>query len=146
MVFSTSSMNLKVNFAQLRAHTIYMMIGGPPVKKYRVVIDETKASLASITHADVAISLQALLTGYPATTMREGNIIIPINVHATVDSDNEIEKIETLNIHSIIKRGTTVLLKDIAEIQEVREPSSFVRRNFQRTVTRAGRHPGGDPC
>lgn len=108
---------------------------GPPVKKYRVVIDETKASLASITHADVAISLQALLTGYPATTMREGNIIIPINVHATVDSDNEIEKIETLNIHSIIKRGTPVLLKDISEIQEVREPSSFVRRNFQRTVT-----------
>ena len=108
---------------------------GPPVKKYRVVIDETKASLASITHADVAISLQALLTGYPATTMREGNIIVPINVHATVDSDNEIEKIETLNIHSIIKRGTTVLLKDIAEIQEVRETASFVRRNFQRTVT-----------
>lgn len=108
---------------------------GPPVKKYRVVIDETKASLASITHADVAISLQALLTGYPATTMREGNIIIPINVHATIDSDNEIEKIETLNIHSIIKRGTPVILKDISEIQEVREPSSFVRRNFQRTVT-----------
>ena len=108
---------------------------GPPVKKYRVVIDESKASRASITHADVAISLQALLTGYPATSMREGNTIIPINVHATVDGDNEIEKINALNIHSQIKPGTTVLLGAIAEIQEVRETASFVRRNYQRTVT-----------
>ena len=108
---------------------------GPPLKKYRIVIDESKASIASITHADVAISLQALLTGYPATTMREGNITVPINIHAIVDSDNEIEKIKALNIHSIINRGTIVPLKDIAEIQEVREPASFVRRNFQRTVT-----------
>lgn len=119
---------------------------GPPVKKYRVVINEMEAFRSRITHFDVAISLQSLLTGIPANSIRDGTMIIPINVHAMVDSDNEIEKIKALNIHSRIKPGTTVTLGDIAEIEEVRETISIVRRHYQRMVTvRADLRENADP-
>lgn len=118
---------------------------GPPRKKHRVVIDEEAAGLAGVTHGEIAMALQTFLTGIPVTEIQQGKETVPIIIQSLVQGDDELEKIHALKVYSNIRKKS-VSLQEVADIVEVREPASIIRRDFRRTVTvRADVEPGLNP-
>ncbi len=118
---------------------------GDPIKKYRVVIEEEAAGLAGVTHGEIALALQTLLTGIPATNIRQGMESVPIIIQSSVEGDSELEKINALSVYSSIRKQS-VPLNEVANIIEVHEPANIIRRDFRRTVTvRSDVEPGLNP-
>ena len=107
---------------------------GSRTKKLVVRIDQPRARRAGLTSQDVAVSLQTSLSGFETTQYREDDEIIPVTLRS-VDADrHDVGKLESLNIFSQIS-GSTVPLKQIANIEVVWQPSKILRRDRLKTVT-----------
>ena len=107
---------------------------GSRTKKLVVRIDQPRARRAGLTSQDVAVSLQTSLSGFETTQYREYDEIIPVTLRS-VDADrHDVGKLESLNIFSQIS-GSTVPLKQIANIEVVWQPSKILRRDRLKTVT-----------
>ncbi len=107
---------------------------GSRTKKLAVRIDQPRARRAGLTSQDVAVSLQTGLSGFETTQYREDDEIIPVTLRS-VDADrHDAGKLESLNIFSQLT-GSTVPLKQIADIEVVWQPSKILRRDRLKTVT-----------
>lgn len=107
---------------------------GQPVKKLLVEVDDEAAGSSGVTNGEVALALQSLLTGIPASSLRTEDHVIPIFVKSLVRGKDEIQRIKTVNVHSELT-GKSVPLGEIAYIREVHGPANIMRRNFERTIT-----------
>ena len=107
---------------------------GQSVRKLLVEIDDEAAGFSGVTHGEVALALQTLLTGIPASSLRTGDHVIPILVKSSVGGEDEIQRIKAVNVYSSLT-GKSVPLGQVAHIREVRAPSNIIRRNFERTIT-----------
>jgi multidrug efflux pump len=107
---------------------------GPRTKKLAVRIDQARARRAGLSSQDVALSLQTGLSGFETTQYREGDQVIPV-ILRTVEADRrDLGRIESLNIFSQAT-GTSVPLKQVADIQVEWQPSKVLRRDRLKTVT-----------
>ncbi|MHC4846466.1 MAG: efflux RND transporter permease subunit, partial [Planctomycetota bacterium] len=103
---------------------------------------QARARRAGVTNQDVAVSLQALLSGFEVTQYREGDEIIPVTMRSVSSDRHDLGNIEALNVFSQLT-GRSVPLKQVADTRVVWEPSDVFRRDRLRTVTvRAQVHPG----
>lgn len=107
---------------------------GPPIEKYRVVLDEEAAALAGITRADLAAALQAYLTGLPASSLQGPGGAVPIFVKADVLGDDFREEMAALMVYSRM-REKVAPLGEVASIEEVSVAGRIARRDFSRTIT-----------
>lgn len=107
---------------------------GDRIKKLMVKIDQARARRAGLTNLDIALSLQTVLSGYETTQFREGDDIIPITLRTVAAEREDIGKLESHNVFSQIN-GTSVPLKQVADIEVVWQPAKILRRNRLKTVT-----------
>ena len=107
---------------------------GERTKKLTVAIDEQRARRSGVTHQDVALSLQSVLSGYTATEYREGTEIIPVRIRSEAANRQDVSKLESLHVYSQ-NQGTAVPLMQVAEVAIEWQPAKLRRRNRLTTVT-----------
>ncbi len=107
---------------------------GARSKKLIVKVNQPRARRAGVTSQDVAISLQAFLSGLEATQFREGNQLIPVTLRSVAAERQDIDKLETLNVYAQ-STGESVPLKQVADIEVVWQPSKIKRYDRLKTVT-----------
>jgi len=107
---------------------------GQWTKKMVVEVDQNKARQAGLSSFDVAASLQSGMSGYQASTYREGDTNIPILLRSEDAFRNRLDKLESINIYSY-QDGKSVPLNQIAVSKLVWQPSDIRRRDQTRTMT-----------
>ncbi|SDL40046.1 Multidrug efflux pump subunit AcrB [Maridesulfovibrio ferrireducens] len=107
---------------------------GQWAKKMVVDVDQNKAREAGLSSFDVAMSLQSGMSGYQASTYREGDVNIPIVLRSEDSFRNRLDKLESINVYSY-QDGRSVPLSQIATSELVWQPSDIRRRDQTRTMT-----------
>ena len=107
---------------------------GQRIKKLVVKINQQSALRVGVTNEDIAVSLQAGLSGLELTQYREDDKIIPV-VFRSVEADrHDIRKLQSITIYSQAK-GTAIPLTQVANIEIVWEPAKILRRDRLKTIT-----------
>ena len=106
---------------------------GARSKKLVVQVDGPRARRAGVSNQDVAISLQTFLEGLETTEYREDDQLIPVTLRSVAAERQDLDKLETLNIYSQ-STGSSVPLKQVADVEVAWEPAQVKRRNRLRTV------------
>jgi multidrug efflux pump subunit AcrB len=115
---------------------------GTRIKKLFVDVDQPRALRAGVSSQDIAISLQAYLTGIDTTEFREGDEIIPITLRSVARQRQDLDRLESLNVYSQ-STGASVPLLQVADARIEWQPAQIFRRDRLRTVTvEAGLKPG----
>jgi multidrug efflux pump subunit AcrB len=107
---------------------------GPWTKKLAVEIDQARARRAGVTSQDVAVSLQAGMSGIEVTEYREGDKIIPVTLRSAAADRQDVGKLESLNVY-VQATGVSVPLKQIADVTLEWEASKILRRGGLKAVT-----------
>ncbi len=107
---------------------------GVQTKKVVVNIDEARAQRANVTNEDVAVSLEAAISGVPLTQYREDDKLIPVMMRSFASRNQERIGSETFNVYSQ-KTGLSVPMEQVADVSVVFEPSQVLRRDRKRTIT-----------
>lgn len=107
---------------------------GTPIKKLKINIDQVRARRAGVTSKDIATSLQTGLSGLELTQYREGDVVIPVVMRTNAADRQDIGKLEALAVYSQAS-GSSVSLKQVADIEVVWEPAQILRRDRLKTVT-----------
>ncbi len=107
---------------------------GPQSKKLVINVDQARALRAGVTSNDIAVSLNASLSGMRMTEYREGDDIIPITLRTVPTDRQDIAKLENLTIFGQTT-GVNVPLKQVADVEVVWEPARVERRDRERTIT-----------
>jgi len=106
---------------------------GQRTKKLEVEIDSARAYRAGVSNQDIALSLMTNLSGFETSSYREDDKTIPIILRSVKAERSDLGKLETLNIFAQ-GRGTSVPLKQVADIKVQWEPSKVLRRDRLRSV------------
>ena len=107
---------------------------GQRTKKLIVQVNQPRAQRAGVTNQDIALTLQAALTGIETTQYREEDEIIPITLRSVAAERHDIGKLETINVYAQAT-GRNVPLKQVADIHVAWEPAKMHRRDRLKTVT-----------
>ena len=107
---------------------------GQRAKKIFVEIDGPRSRRSAVTHQDIAISLQSVLSGYDATDYREGEDVIPVVLRSVAADRKDIGKLESLNVYSQ-STGRSVPLSQVAALDVQWQPSKIFRRDGLKSVT-----------
>ena len=107
---------------------------GPKIKKLIVKIDENQAQRAGLTNKDIAMALNAGLTGIKVDNYREGDKNIPIYMKVKNSDEYDIQSIESYNIFSPLKHQN-VPLSQIAKVEVDWQFSKIIRKDLKRTLT-----------
>ncbi len=107
---------------------------GQRIKKFAVDIDPARLNSAGVTHQDVAISLNTVLSGTTIGEFRESEGTIPIVMRESGSESISFNDLETLNIFSQ-STGINVPLAQVAQIRPMFQFPKVLRRDLERTVT-----------
>ncbi|MCW7753840.1 efflux RND transporter permease subunit [Desulfobotulus sp. H1] len=115
---------------------------GRRIKKFVVRVNQPRSRMAGVSSQDIAISLQAGLSGFTLTEFREGDQLIPVSLRSLAADRKDLGKLENLQVYSQAA-GRSVPLAQVADIDIVWQPSEVLRRDRLRTVTvSSGLFPG----
>ncbi|MCP3995895.1 MAG: efflux RND transporter permease subunit, partial [bacterium] len=95
--------------------------------------DGPRARRAGVPNQDGATSLQTFLEGLDTTEYREDDQLIPVTLRSVAAERHDVDKLETLNIYAQ-STGSSVPLKQVADVEVAWEPAQVKRRNRLRTV------------
>jgi multidrug efflux pump subunit AcrB len=107
---------------------------GPRSKKLTIDISQEQARRAGVSSEDVAISLQAGLSGLDLTEYREQDKLIPITLRSIAADRQDLGKLDGMTIYSQ-STGTTVPLKQVADFNVAWQYSIIKRKDRDRTIT-----------
>jgi multidrug efflux pump subunit AcrB len=107
---------------------------GRRTKKLLVNVNGPRARRAGVTNQDIALSLQAGLSGFAISDYREEDELIPITVRSVAADRQDVGKLESLNVYAQAS-GASVPLKQVADIEIAWEPAKILRRDRLKTVT-----------
>jgi multidrug efflux pump subunit AcrB len=107
---------------------------GHRTKKILVKINQARARRAGVTNRDIAVSLQAALTGVETTQFREQDKTIPITLRSSTAERHDIGKLETINVYAQLT-GNSVPLKQVADLEIEWQSPKILRRSRLKTVT-----------
>ena len=107
---------------------------GSRTKKLLVEVDQPRALRAGVSSQDIAVSLQAFLTGIDTTEFREDDKIIPVTLRSVAAQRNDINRLESLNVYSQ-STGQSVPLAQVADVRVEFQPALIHRRDRLKTVT-----------
>ncbi len=106
---------------------------GLQTKKLLVTIDQSRARRAGVTSEDVAVSLQAGLSGIELTEFREQDELIPITLRSVSADREDLAKLDGMTIYSKTT-GNSVPLKQVADVTIEWQPPVVFRRDRQRAI------------
>jgi multidrug efflux pump subunit AcrB len=106
--------------------------------KMVINVDQTRASRVGITSADIAVSLNAALSGTQISTLRESDQAIPIVLKGAPDEQLTIDRLRSLTVFSADGKRAVPLL-EVAEFAGIPEDAVIIRRNQARTITVSGK-------
>ncbi|MBC2715972.1 MAG: efflux RND transporter permease subunit [Desulfobacteraceae bacterium] len=106
---------------------------GPQIKKLMVIVDQERAQRAGVTSEDVAVSLEASLSGTDLTYYREGDNLIPVTLRSVAADRNDLGKMEGITIYSS-GTGLQVPFKQVADIEMAWQPGLIKRRDRLRAM------------
>ncbi len=107
---------------------------GQQAKRILVEVNANRARRSGVTHEDIGVSLQSVLSGVQATEYREGEEIIPVTLRSVAANRQDIGKLEGVNVYSQI-RGTSVPLQQVAHLEVDWQPAKVLRRDTLQAVT-----------
>jgi multidrug efflux pump subunit AcrB len=107
---------------------------GQWTKKLVVDVNQDQARRVGLSSYDIALSLQAQMSGVTASQFREGDDLIPIVVRSQEAFREDLGRIEGLNVYSY-QEGTSVPLLQVARTRLEWQPPNIRRRDQQRTIT-----------
>ena len=106
---------------------------GLQTKKLLVSVDQSRARRAGVTSEDVAVSLQAGLSGIELTEFREEDELIPITLRSVSADREDLAKLDGMTIYSKTS-GNSVPLKQVADVTIEWQPPVIYRRDRQRAI------------
>ncbi len=109
------------------------------VLKIEVNVDQARARRVGVTSEEVAIALNAFLTGSSITDYREGDTVIPVVLRGNEDERADIYNIRNINVFSA-STGKSVPLDQIADFNGQWEFSRIKRRDQERAITVSAKH------
>ncbi len=107
---------------------------GEWTKKLVVDVNQEQAKQAGFSSQDIALSLQAQISGLTATEYREGREVIPIILRSQETYRGDLGRIESLNVYSYATQKSAPLLQ-LARARLEWQTSNIRRRNALRTMT-----------
>lgn len=107
---------------------------GQRIKKLDIRIDQARALRAGVTSQDIAISLQASLSGMELTEYREDEDIIPVMLRSNAATQTNISKLEALSVYAQAS-GKSVPLRQVADVHVVWDEAKILRRDGIKAVT-----------
>ncbi|MGI9232994.1 MAG: efflux RND transporter permease subunit, partial [Woeseiaceae bacterium] len=107
---------------------------GLQTKKLTVGVDQELARRSGVTSEDVAYSLQAGLTGIDLTQYREADELIPVTMRTVAADRQDFSKLDGLTVYSQ-STGSSVPLKQVANVELTFEPGIIERRDRDRTLS-----------
>ena len=102
-------------------------------KKIEVRINQARAVRVGITNQDIALSMQAGLTGIQLTEYREGEDVIPVVLRSKASTLHDINKVSSLSVYNQ-SSGQAVPLRQVADVKLVWDIAKVYRRDGVRTV------------
>lgn len=103
-----------------------------------VEVDQLKAAAAGISSAEVARSLERLLSGETVSQFREGDTLLPVLVRGPLELRERLQQLQAAPLERA--DGQRVLLGQIAKISLASQPSVLQRVDQSRVVTISARH------
>ena len=107
---------------------------GPKIMRLMVHIDENKAQRAGLTNKDIAMALNAGLSGIKVDDYREADKSIPIYMKVKNSNEYNIESIESYNIFSPMTHQN-IPLSQVANVVVDWQFSKVIRKDLERTMT-----------
>lgn len=104
-----------------------------------VQVDQVKAAAAGISSAEVARSLERLLSGESISQFRDGDTLLPVLVRGPRELSERIEQLQAAPLERADGQGL-IRLGQIARIDLASQPSIVQRYNQERIVTVSAKH------
>ena len=102
--------------------------------KVKLQVDPDRANLAGVSNQEVALASVAGINGIPVTTLREGNLQIPVVARLRVEERARISDVQNLYVYSA-QSAQRVPLGQISTVQYAMETEKLRRRNQFRKIT-----------
>ena len=109
------------------------------IQQLDVQVDQVKAQAAGVSSADIAKSLEMMLSGTVVTRYREGDTVLPVILRGDAALRHDIAQLDALPIHRADGSGT-VPLGQIAALTLAPQPSVIQRYNQDRAITISAKH------
>jgi multidrug efflux pump subunit AcrB len=106
---------------------------GQQIKLLNVRINQARALRAGVSSEDVAVSLQAGLTGLKLSEFRENEDSIPIYLRSNSADFADLQRLNSLAIYAQAT-GKSVPLLQVADVEIVWQASKILRRDRIKTV------------
>jgi multidrug efflux pump subunit AcrB len=110
--------------------------------KVKLEVDPDRANFAGVSNLDVALSSVTGMTGFPVTTLREGNQQIPIVARLRVEERARMTDVQNLYVYPL-QGSVRVPLQQVSRVRYQMETEKIRRRNQFRTITVAAFPTGG---
>lgn len=132
-VLYTISSALKTRMGEIAGTTNVSDDWGMLSKKLVVKIDPVKAQMAGLTNQDIAVALEAEISGSSTGSYREGDKVIPIIMRENRAGKLGVEDLEGLAITSK-SSGRSIPLTQVATIETVWQTGKVKRRDLTLTM------------
>jgi multidrug efflux pump subunit AcrB len=100
----------------------------PESLQINLQVSTDRANMTGVTNQDVALMTNAGLSGYTATTIREGDRQVPVIIRLRPDERSRMEDMKTLQVFS--RTGTQVPLEQVGTFR-----TKIARRDNERCMT-----------
>jgi multidrug efflux pump subunit AcrB len=104
-----------------------------PARTIRIRVDQDQARLLGLSSQQLALSLNAVVSGVTATQVRSGIYLVDVLVRASAEQRTSLSTIRTLQVP--LPNGRTVPLSQIASVDYGQEYPIVWRRDRRPTVT-----------
>ena len=112
-----------------------------PVPSLRLEVDQDRARALGVTSQNLRRSLQALLSGFQVGEFRDGDETIKVMLREPSDTRNLLSALD--NVYVKTTAGTSVPLRQVANLKMVLEPGVRWRRDRLPSITVRGVVPDG---
>jgi multidrug efflux pump subunit AcrB len=106
---------------------------GPESLQINLQVATDRANMTGVTNQDVALTTNAALSGYRATTIREGDRQVPVIIRLRPDERSRIEDMKTLQVFS--RTGTQIPLEQVGTFRTEMVSPKIARRDNERCLT-----------
>lgn len=106
----------------------------PEYLRIRLKVDPDRANVSGVSHEDVARLMNASLSGYTATSIREGDHLIPIAFRLRPEERTDIETLQAMSVIGS-QTGARVPLLQISSFEPELISPKISRRNNERCMT-----------
>jgi len=104
-----------------------------PIRKLRIRVNQDEARQLGLTSADVALAINAVVSGIPATQVRDSIYLIDVVARAQATERMSLETIRTLKIP--LPNGRSVPLTELASVEYAQDLPLIWHRDRLPTLT-----------